>query len=122
MDEGIRRGRDIHNKSILCRFLHIPKSSVNKSSRVTVAAIFFNEEISIIGFPSGRRAWHNRCRNLTFPSDPSCIANPSSITGVAGNYAWPSGEVFRDYKYLYAEIYFVPGNFFNLPNIPFSVP
>ena len=57
MDEGIRRGRDILDKSILWRFLHIPKSSVNESSLVTVAAIFFNEEKSIIGFPSGRRAW-----------------------------------------------------------------
>ena len=30
-------------------------------------------------------------------------------------YAWPSGEVFRDYKYLSAEIYFVRGNILNLP-------
>ena len=45
-----------------------------------------------------------------------------TFKGQSKVYAWPSGEVFRDYKYLYAEIYFVPGNFFNLPNIPFSVP
>ena len=44
------------------------------------------------------------------------------MSNIEAKYAWPSGEVFRDYKYLYAEIYFVPGNFFNLPNIPFSVP
>ena len=50
MDEGIRRGRDILDKSISWKFLHIPQSSVNKSSRVTLAAISFNEEGSILVF------------------------------------------------------------------------
>ena len=74
--------RDILDKLILWRFLHIPKNSVIELSRPTVASISFNEEKLIIGFPSGRRAWYNRCTGLTFPSS---IANPSSITGVAGN-------------------------------------
>ena len=56
----------------------------------------------------------------TLFDNSNTLQKKSSLVCLA--YAWPSGEVFRDYKYLYAEIYFVPGNFFNLPNIPFSVP
>ena len=56
------------------------------------------------------------------PGNPGMPYHNVEAGGDGVGYAWPSGEVFRDYKYLYAEIYFVPGNFFNLPNIPFSVP
>jgi hypothetical protein len=45
-----------------------------------------------------------------------------NLGGPLCHYAWPSGEVFRDYIYLFAEIYFVYEFFFNPPDIPFSVP
>ena len=65
---------------ILWRFLHIPKNSVNESSRATISPTSFNEEKSSICFPSGRRAWHNCFTNLS-----SIISNRLSIGGVAGN-------------------------------------
>ena len=74
------RERDMHDKLIWWRFLHIPKNSDHKSSCPTDACNFFNEEKSIIGFPSGRRTWHNRCTTLS-----SVSINSSSIGGEAGN-------------------------------------
>ena len=82
MDEEIRCGTDILDKPILWRLLHIPKSSFIESSRATSAVIFLNEEKSMIGFPSGRLAWHNCCTGLTFFW---FIVNRSSIDGVAGS-------------------------------------
>ena len=80
MDEETRCEKDIP-KSILRRFLHIAKTSFNNSSRATSTVIIFNEEKSIIGFPSGRRAMHNSCTGSMFPR---LITNRSSITGVGG--------------------------------------
>ena len=83
MDEQKRCGRDIlFEKIIWRRFLHITNSSFIESSRRTVALIFVNVDKPIIGFPSGRRALHNRCRGPTFPFS---ITNRSSITGVSDN-------------------------------------
>jgi hypothetical protein len=57
--------------------------------------IFFNREKSIIGFPSGRRARHNCCTGLMFPS---FITNRSSITGVAGNASKKFPTPFEHFK------------------------
>ena len=53
-----------------------------------------------------------RWSSQSVESDSEVVVESVSSSG-AGWYAWPSGEVFRDYKYLSAEIYFVRENIFN---------
>ena len=91
------RGGDILVKIILWRFSHIPNSSVIEWRCISSDQISFNEEKSIIGFPSGRREWHNFCTSFILPM---FITNRSSITDVGGNatekFPTPFGEHSKD--------------------------